>query len=247
MAMEVPPSLSGCLAACRGPASLSCPHHTHFKRKSKFSSNWKGDDAIMQDSYLTQIKDYNIREASPVPGKAALLIIDMQCYFKPIAQPIVDNVISLIECFRANQGKIFFTRHGHRAPEKDGGMLAKWWGDLILYGSAEWQLLEELPVHAGDAIIDKTRYSAFFSTRLDERLRAQGVEDLVISGVMTNCCCETTARDAFIHDYRVFFVADATATANSELHVASLKNLAYGFAHIVETRQVCKIFKNYLQ
>jgi len=48
----------------------------------------------MQDSYLTQIKDYNIREASPVPGKAALLIIDMQCYFKPLAQPIVDNVIS---------------------------------------------------------------------------------------------------------------------------------------------------------
>lgn len=193
----------------------------------------------MAKDYLHQIDKYNIRQAWPVPGKAALLIIDMQFYFMALAQPIVNNVISLIDCFRANDGKILFTRHGHRDPKKDGGMLAKWWGELILYGSSDWELIDELPVHAGDTIIDKNRYSAFFSTRLDERLRAQGVEDLVICGVMTNCCCETTARDAFIRDYRVFFVGDATATANNELHVASLKNLAYGFAYIVNTKDLC--------
>ena len=56
-------------------------------------------------------------------------------------------------------------------------------------------------------------------------------------------CCETTARDAFIRDYRVFFVADATAAANEELHVASLKNLAYGFAYIIDTKALCQTFK----
>ena len=78
----------------------------------------------MQNSYLTQIKDYNIRQAWPTPEKAVLLVIDMQLYLKDVAQPIVDNVISIIECFRANNRKIFFTRHGHRDPKTDGGMLA---------------------------------------------------------------------------------------------------------------------------
>jgi nicotinamidase-related amidase len=63
-----------------------------------------------------------------------------------------------------------------------------------------------------DIIIDKNRYSAFWRTGLDEFLRSKNVEDVVIAGVLTNCCCETTARDAFMRDYRVFFVSDATAT-----------------------------------
>jgi isochorismate hydrolase len=59
---------------------------------------------------------------------------------------------------------------------------------------------------------------------------------------MTNCCCETTARDAFVRDYRVFFVADATAAANEELHVASLRNLADEFAYIVTAKHICQNF-----
>lgn len=61
------------------------------------------------------------------------------------------------------------------------------------------------------------------------------VEDIIITGVLTNCCVETTARSAFDHDYRVFVVADACASTASELHTATLKNLAYGFAYIVDT------------
>lgn len=197
----------------------------------------------MLKDYLQHIEQYNIRQAWPVPQKAALLVIDMQLYFKDVAQPIVDNVISLIECFRANNRKIFFTRHGHRDPKTDGGMLARWWGDLILYGSAEWELIDEVHVHAGDTITDKNRYSAFFGTGLDKHLRDSGVEDLVITGVLTNCCCETTAREAFMRDYRVFFVADATAAPTEELHVATLKNLAYGFAHIVNTKDLRQILE----
>ena len=200
----------------------------------------------MQTSYLKQIKDYNIRQAWPMTKKAALLVIDMQCYFNSIAQPIVDNVISLIECFRANKGKILFTRHGHRDPKTDGGMMARWWGDLISYGSEEWELIDELHVQAGDTIIDKKRYSAFFDTELDDLLRNAGIEDLVITGVLTNCCCETTARDAFMRDYRVFFMADATAAPTEELHLATLKNLAYGFAYIVNTKELCQKLRNNL-
>jgi len=76
----------------------------------------------MSKDYLQHIEQYNIRQAWPVPEKVALLVIDMQLYFKDVAQPIVDNVISLIECFRANNRQIFFTRHGHRDPKTVGGM-----------------------------------------------------------------------------------------------------------------------------
>ncbi len=194
----------------------------------------------MDKDYLEQIKNYNIRQAWPIAEKTALLVIDMQQYFRGLAEPILSNVISLIDVCRDNGVKIFFTRHGHRDTEKDGGMLSEWWEDVIYYGSAEWGLIRELKVNEKETILDKNRYSAFFGTDLDERLRVERVEDLVICGVMTNCCCETTARDAFVHDYRVFFVADATATANEELHLASLKNLAYGFAYIVNTMHICQ-------
>jgi isochorismate hydrolase len=190
-------------------------------------------------SHLEKIKNYNTRRAMPVVEKTAMLVIDMQHYFHGLVAPILDKVLFLIDTCRSVQVKILFTRHGVHDPENDGGMLTTWWDDLILYGSKDWELNRELKPNSSDLIIDKNRYSAFQGTDLDDWLRKNGVEDLIISGVMTNLCCETTARDAFGHDYRVFFVADATATINEELHLATLKNLAYGFSYIIDTKGLC--------
>ncbi len=118
-------------------------------------------------------------------------------------------------------------------------MLAEWWGDQIDYGSKDWELNKSLTPSAADEIIDKNRYSAFHGTGLDDSLKSKKIDELIITGVMTNCCCETTARDAFVRDYRVFFVSDATATVSDELHLASLKNLAFGFSYILSTKQLC--------
>ena len=84
-----------------------------------------------------------------------------------------------------------------------------------------------------DTIIPKKRYSAFYETDLDSILRSKGIQDLIISGVMTNLCCETTARDAFMRDYRVFFLIDGTATGKDDHHLATLKNLGFGFATLL--------------
>jgi nicotinamidase-related amidase len=167
-------------------------------------------------SHLEHIKNYNTRRALPNLEKAAMLAIDMQHYFRGLVAPILDNVLCLIDACRTSQLKIVFTRHGVHDPQNDGGMLTTWWDDLIVHGSEAWQLNKELKPKSSDLIIDKKRYSAFQGTDLDDWLRKNGVEDLIISGVMTNLCCETTARDAFGYDYRVFFVADATATINEE-------------------------------
>ena len=189
--------------------------------------------------YLSEIQAYNVRQASPSPGKTALLVIDMQRYFEGLARPILENVLDLLDACRTAGMKIIFTRHGHHDPKQDGGMLARWWGDLIIYGTDEWELIKELSPKSAEPIIDKTRYSAFYGTNLDEWLHKNGIEDLIITGVLTNCCCESTARDAFVRDYRVFFVADGTATINEDLHLASLKNLVFGFAHVVDANSLC--------
>ena len=193
--------------------------------------------------YFEEISHYNIREARPNPSRCALLVIDMQHYFHSIASPILGNVISIIEACRSRNMRIIFTRHGHSDVSKDGGMLQEWWGDSIQYGSTAWELIKAIQPDEYDAILDKNRYNAFHGTGLDESLRLIKTEELIITGVLSNCCCETTARDAFVRDYRVFFAGDATATINGELHLASLQNLAFGFAHILGTEQICEYLK----
>ncbi|XP_030962881.1 nicotinamidase 3-like isoform X1 [Quercus lobata] len=84
----------------------------------------------------------------------------------------------------------------------------------------------------------KNTYSAFRNTRLEEQLREMGVEEVIVTGVMTNLCCETTAREAFIRGFRVFSSTDALATSDLELHEATLKNLAYGFAYFVDCKRL---------
>src|SRR6056297_1773414 len=194
--------------------------------------------------FLSEIAAYNIREARPGPSKCTLLVIDMQQYFQSIASPILGNVTSIIDACRSRNMRIIFTRHGHEDISKDGGMLAEWWDDYILHGSKEWELIKALQPKDSEAILDKKRYNAFHGTSLDERLKSIGIEELIITGVLTNCCCETTARDAFVRDYKIFFMGDATATVNEDLHLASLKNMAFGFAHILGTDQICKHLKS---
>jgi len=195
--------------------------------------------------YLELIKDYNIRQASIVSGNAVLLVIDVQERFRYAVEPVLDNIISLIRCCRERGIKVVFTRHGHHDPIDDNCMMSVWWGGLAKYGTSEWELLEEVNYDAdSDLIVDKDTYSAFYHTDLDEQLRKSGVKDVIICGVFTDCCCETTARDAFVRDYRVFFVADATAAVNEDLQLASLKTLAYASAYVVNTKQVNESLAN---
>jgi isochorismate hydrolase len=181
-----------------------------------------------------------IHDGVPDPARAALLVIDMQEHFADIATAIVPAVSSLVTAARNADIPVFYTRHGHQDLAVDGGVLAAWWsGDLSMVGDASWQFLSAMTPGPGDSIIDKTRYSAFFGTQLASLLSARDVSDLIICGVVTNCCCETTARDAFMRDYSVFVAADATAATNEDLHISSLKGMAYSCARVLTAVQLC--------
>ena len=113
-----------------------------------------------------------------------------------------------------------------------------WWEGMCVEGTAEAEIADAIAAEPGDKVIYKHRYSAFYNTDLETVLRCQGVTDLVIAGIMTNMCCESTARDAYYRDYRVFFPADGTGSVTEDMHVASLLNLAFGFAYVTTVEEI---------
>jgi len=186
---------------------------------------------------LALVSNYQHRHINQkfIPGYAALIVLDMQYYFLdpdshafvPSAQAILSGIQNLISVFSSNKRPVYFTRHLNT--EVDAGMMSKWWNELISPQSARSQIVEFLDL-INHPIFEKSQYDAFWGTTLDETLRQDGVEQIVITGVMTHLCCETTARSAFMHGYEVFFPVDGTATYIEAYHRASLLNLAHGFA-----------------
>jgi len=89
-------------------------------------------------------------------------------------------------------------------------------------------------------VVKKVRYSGFLGTDLDARLRALGVDTLVVAGLTTECCVDSTVRDAFDLDYHVFVAADACAAYEADLHLASLKIMALNSAILTDTARIAE-------
>ncbi|MDI1365543.1 MAG: cysteine hydrolase [bacterium] len=90
----------------------------------------------------------------------------------------------------------------------------------------------------GELVIEKTRYSAFFGADLESRLRARGVDTLVLCGLTTECCVDCTARDAFHRDFHVFVPSDACAAYDADVHEAALKVMGLNFAILTDVGAV---------
>ena len=190
--------------------------------------------------WLEQIRPYNRHEMRLNVVASALLVIDMQRFFLDAASPtftcggvaILPTVKRLLDAFRRAGRPVIFTRHVHHPDDLDSGIMGWWWAGKCLVGSEESEVHPELAPRPGEKVVFKHRYSAFYNTDLETVLRCLRVEDVVVSGLMTNLCCESTARDAYYRDYRVFFPADGNGSINEEMHLASLLNLAFGFAYV---------------
>jgi ureidoacrylate peracid hydrolase len=197
------------------------------------------------EGWLQRIAPFNHHEYK-LASASALIVVDMQIFFldehsptfTPGGLPIVGRVKALIDAFRRAGRPVIFTRHVHNPSLDDAGIMGWWWEGMCLEGTPESEVIPELaPLH-GEKQILKHRYSAFYNTDLETVLRVLKVEDVVIAGVMTNLCCESTARDAYYRDYRVHFPADATGSISEELHVASLMSLGLGFARVTTTTKI---------
>ena len=193
--------------------------------------------------------------------RVALLVIDVQGeYFDPDgpacvehARDIVGNVNRLIDAFRVQGLPVVLVRHAHRADGSDAGRMGDFSAveeeDSFVEGTPRVAFIPELHVEPGDVVVTKRRYSAFRGTDLEAVLHTAGTRAVVICGLMTSFCCETTARDAHGRDYEVLFAADAVegpdledAEGREVPHDAVLANtvtaLRAGFAEIVTAADV---------
>lgn len=167
--------------------------------------------------------------------KSALLVIDVQRYFFEMVAPVKPQIITLIESFRKANLPIVFTRHAHKKGEP-AGQMGRWWHEeLPIDGDEESLLIKDITPLKSEMVLVKTKYSAFENTNLAETLREKGVGTVVICGVMTNVCVETTARHAFMKDFQPVVIEDACAANTKEHHKAAILNLSYGFAYVEKT------------
>jgi nicotinamidase-related amidase len=183
------------------------------------------------------------------PKRAALLVLDMQQFFLdetshsfiPSALPVLPRIGSVVEAWHTHRRPVLFTRHTNTP--QDAGMMAVWWKDLLRPDSPGSAITPG--VHPEDGlVIEKTQYDAFYRTQLEGILHDQEVKQVVITGVMTHLCCETTARAAFGRGFEVFFTVDGTATYTEAFHRATLLNLAHGFAVPVLVEEVVQSLEN---
>jgi len=182
------------------------------------------------------------------PKRSALLVIDMQRYFMdetsgaflPASEAIIPGVLRVIDIYSDAGSPILFTRHLNT--DANAGMMFSWWhGDLIRPEDSLSEISPRFDVSRG-TVIEKSRYDAFYQTQLEEMLRRQEISQVVICGVMTHLCCETTARSAFMRGFEVFFAVDGTATQTEAFHRATLLNLAHGFAVPVLVEEIVGAF-----
>lgn len=207
--------------------------------------------AAKTSEWLRVIEPFNVHRLRLRKREAALLVIDMQNHFlEPesgafvcAGRAILPGVKRIIGSFRKAKRPVIYTCHVHHPDKIDAGIMEWWWEGMCVEGTRESQVNSSIAPLKNEKIVLKHRYSAFFNTDLDTVLRCCRIKDLVICGVMTNMCCESTTRDAYARDYRTFFLADGTATINEEMHMATLLNLSYGFSYITSVEEIEKMLR----
>jgi biuret amidohydrolase len=194
------------------------------------------------------------------PGRTALVIVDMQNCFvadSPVAAPLGAEVAARLNrlagaCRQAGIS-VIWTRHVVRPDGSNTGLL----GEIIppvaagiINDDAPTGALHPLmDVRPGDALVGKPRFGSFHGTDLEVILRSRGIDTLILGGINTNVCVDTTAREAAAREFRVLFLSDGTANFDlpdgglgpasaEELQRAACAVMAFGFAEVTTVDQV---------
>lgn len=189
--------------------------------------------------------------------RTALLIIDMQNSYideKGALGRMKRNWQSLRAalpgCERLLAGarqagiKVIHAKYVFQPDYSDGGVLIreirpalKEFG-LCQAGTWDAEIVPSLAPVAGEQVVEKNRPSAFYSTQLESFLRSARIENVVVCGVTTNMCVESTVRDASQRDFRTYVVGDACGEMEQDRHDAALVAMGFLFARVVGVNDV---------
>lgn len=173
--------------------------------------------------------------------KKALLVIDVQNeYFTgklKVTYPhnSLKNILKVIDYAKANNILVIGVQH------------TSLYGDTFIKNTNEWEIYPKVLEKSFDYIIEKNKPSSFHETNLEEILKKENVTEVIISGYMTQMCCDTTAREAFHKGYRVDFLSDATGTidvknkvgsiSSKDLHKATLITQSLRFSNVISSEE----------
>lgn len=200
---------------------------------------------------------------SLISRRTAHIVVDLQNGFMAPGQPaeiaeareIVPNVNRISQAVREAGGLVAFIQNTFDAearagwsayfdmfstPQRKERMIA-----AFSPGNFGHELWSGLDIQPQDLKVLKRRFGAFVqgSSDLHQILQARGIDTLIITGTATNVCCESTARDAMMMNYKVAFISDGCATFNDDEHNATLNILAYAFADVMSTDEVVALLE----
>jgi nicotinamidase-related amidase len=183
-----------------------------------------------------------------VPARTALVVIDMVPFFvadNPYCRGIVPNISRLAQTLRKAGGTVAWvlpavTERNAVAEEFFGPEVAEVFRTSGGTGPLAERLWRDFTVHDDDVLVEKSAPSAFFPGRcpLPELLEHRGIDTVLITGTVTNVCCESSARDASTLGLRVIMIADANAARRDEDHNATLYTIYRTFGDVRPTYDV---------
>jgi ureidoacrylate peracid hydrolase len=198
------------------------------------------------------------------PRRTALLVVDMQNHFVaeggfsevPLARGIVSNINDVASAMRLAGGTVVwvystFTHEGRSswpmffenfiAPDRQHEVRS-----ALTEGSWGHQFYPGLDVAAPDLKVTKDRFSPFIAgaSVLHDTLQDRGIDTVVVAGTMTDVCCESTARDAMMLDYRTIMIEDACAARSDESHVAALTSFASVFGDVRRSVEIVDVLSS---
>jgi nicotinamidase-related amidase len=163
----------------------------------------------------------------------------MEYYFRRVEEIVTPNIARILEAFRAQGLPVVHVRvMNQRLDNRDTSWRYKVMGVVVPPDAIEAEFLPELAPIEGEVVLNKTTSSVFMSTNADFVLRNMGVESIVMTGVVTNNCVESSTRNATDIGYRVMLVGDCCAAWTEEGHNYALRHLDRNFARVVDTEWV---------
>lgn len=184
------------------------------------------------------------------PDTTALIVVDMQQAFcepdgslyAERCEDVIPQVQELLERCRDAGCEIVFTQDTHEEEfETDHYDEFERWGKHAVRGTDEVEIVDAVaPIEprAEEQIVEKGTYDAFFETNMNQYLRVNGIETVLIVGVLTNVCVLHTAASAALHDYRSIIVEDCTAAIKPEDEEYALEHADWLFGEVTTTDDI---------